>query len=380
MLAVVACVVVVWSFRGEISTYVGAHGILLNNSGGIVDAVALGSGILTEVVPQLGDTVEKGQVVAEVTNPETAERHRSALDLLRQRERTLLELRATIEEENRVFAENLQRQRQRLGHLEATARQLIDTARARLENHRRLLAEHVVTRLTVERSQKTLDRAQQELFGIMRQRDELEAGEFQRRNRLDVRISDAKAREQAARHQANEIATRLGSQRITAPAGGRVIEVKASVGSVLRPGQPVISIEPGGKRIELLIYVPPADGGRVKPGMEVLITPSTVRREEHGALKGVVSNISAFPASLEGMVSVLQNRSLARSISENGQPYAGRVALSADPSTLSGFSWTSPKGAHQEVASGTLATAEIKVESQTPITLVVPLLKETFGL
>ena len=80
------------------------------------------------------------------------------------------------------------------------------------------------------------------------------------------------------------------------------------------------------------------------------------------------------------MVAVLQNRSLARTFSKNGPPYAGRIALTSDPATASGFAWTSPKGADQRLTAGTIASIEIKTRQQPPITLAVPLLKELLGL
>ena len=114
--------------------------------------------------------------------------------------------------------------------------------------------------------------------------------------------------------------------------------------------------------------------------MEVLVSPSTVQREEYGSLKGTVESVSAFPVSQEGMIAVLQNRNLVQTFSEEGAPYSGRVLLVPDPTTASGFAWTSPKASGEALTSGTLASVEIKVESQAPITLVVPLLKKTFGL
>ena len=130
----------------------------------------------------------------------------------------------------------------------------------------------------------------------------------------------------------------------------------------------------------MLLYVPPDEGKKVEAGMQALVSPATVRREEFGAIRGTVASLSLFPVSFEGMVAVLQNPSLARSLSSDGPPYAGRIALLSDPTTASGFAWTSPKAANQKPTAGTLASVEIKTRSQPPITLAVPLLKELLGL
>ncbi len=379
-LALIAAAVVAWSITGEVSTYVNAQGILLHRGGNIVDARASGGGTLTEIRFAVGDAVELDTVVALAVDREAAERHRSALDLVEERTRAVADLEAALGTEDAQFSSNFASQRKRLDELERNGRNVVASARERLESHEQLLRENVVTRVTVDRSQQAFDRAQRDLFATLQRIEEIKARELQRRNQREVRLSEERARLQAATRQANEIRTRLETQRILAPVAGIITEIKTTVGTVLRPGQPVVSLETGTAGLEALIYIPPADGKRVRPGMDVLVTPSTVRRQEHGSLKGAVRQVSAFPITVDGMVAVLQNRDLARATSENGSPFASRVELMPDPSTASGFAWTSPSASEETLTSGTLVDAEVKVESQPPITMVVPLIKETLGL
>ena len=88
-------------------------------------------------------------------------------------------------------------------------------------------------------------------------------------------------------------------------------EIKAQVGAVLEAGQAVLGIETGGESLDVLIYVAPADGKRVKAGMQAQVSPVTVRPVEFGSLTGVVESISEFPVSLDGMTALLQNEDLA---------------------------------------------------------------------
>ena len=149
-------------------------------------------------------------------------------------------------------------------------------------------------------------------------------------------------------------------------------------GATLEPDDPILSIETGEEDIDVLFYASPADGKRIKPGLPVLVSPATVKREEFGSMLGNVESRSEFPMSLEGMVAALRNARLAETFSGDGPPYPGRVTLTPDPSTTSGFAWTSPRAAHLEVTPGTLAEIEIKVASQPPVSLLVPWLKEKF--
>ena len=74
--------------------------------------------------------------------------------------------------------------------------------------------------------------------------------------------------------------------RIRAPVSGRVTEVKAQAGAVLAPGQPVLGIETGGDGFDVLVFVSPEDGKRIRPGMAARVSPATHRHAEYGYLTG----------------------------------------------------------------------------------------------
>jgi HlyD family secretion protein len=57
-----------------------------------------------------------------------------------------------------------------------------------------------------------------------------------------------------------------------------------------------------------------------------------------------------------------------------------RIALEPDAGSLSGYRWSSSRGSTVRVASGTLATTDVRVLEQAPITLVLPLLREISGI
>ncbi len=378
MLVVVG--VLAWSIVGRVSTWVTAQGIFLHRGGRVVDAVAPGGGTLTRILVGTGETVEEGEVIAEAVNPEILERHRSALALVDERLSALRQLEAATTEENALEEANLVRRRENLDRLEAANRDTLATVEERLGNHQELLADGIITRSTVEQTQQELDRARRELFAVLRERDDLEAGEVRRRNERQVRLAESRARLTSAERQVQELETRLDTQRIAAPVAGSVTELKAQPGALLATGQPVLSIRTGADRLEVLAYVPSADGSRVQAGMEALVSPASVRREEYGSIRGEVESISAFPATVEGMVAILQNRDLAQAFMEAGPPYASRVTLAPDEGTVSGVAWTSPRAASQMIASGALASIEVRVESQPPIALAIPLLRELLGL
>ena len=377
---VVAVAVGVWSVVGEIATYVEANGFLLNRGGRVVDAVATGPGRLHTIAVSVGDEVEKDTLVALVANEELAARYTSALASVVERARTLDALKADIAAESRIASENRARRRKQLDELEATALDMLDIARANLENSKQLFEQRIVSRLSLESTQRELNEARRGLLDLGRERDTLEANEIRYKNENATRIREMTARLESAKNQARELEVLVAAERVLAPVSGQVIEIKAASGAIVNSGTAVASIRTGTTELELLLYVSPAEGKQVEAGMPALVSPAAVRREEFGAIRGRVESLSSFPVSFEGMVAVLQNRELAQSFLSDGPPYAGRIALIPDPTTASGLAWTSPKAASQTLAPGTLASVEIKTRSQAPITLAIPALKEWLGV
>jgi HlyD family secretion protein len=184
-----------------------------------------------------------------------------------------------------------------------------------------------------------------------------------------------------ARRAVEQLAAELErGSRILSPAGGRVVEVKVSGGAVLALGTPVVEIEIAGQVLEATIYMLPDRGKNIRPGMEVRVEPTNIKREEYGAIVGSVVTISDFPVTPQGMLADLHNDALVKRFSQDGAPYAAKVTLERDPSTVSGYRWTSGKGPPIRLSSGTLTRAEVTTREQPPIDLVIPLMKRLSGI
>ena len=379
ILAIVAACTA-WSVFGEYSTYVEARGLLLRQDGMVVDAVANGTGRLEAITVAPGDGIEKDTVVAVIVNEELAGQYANMLSLVEERSRALAALRDAVAEEENLALANNSRSRRRLDDLETTAREVLEVAEANFDSASQLFEEGIISRIELLRAQRELNQAQLSLIELNQERDALAAAEVVQKNENAARIMEMRAQVQAAERRAGEIETLLSAERILAPAAGQVTEIKAATGSIVVPGQAVASIRTGTEELDVLLYVPPAAGEQVEAGMESLVSPVAIRREEFGAIRGTVESISTFPVSFEGMVAVLQNQNLARTLSEDGPPYVGRVSLLADPATASGFAWTSPRASGQTLTAGMLVSVEIKTRSQAPITLAIPLLREMLGM
>jgi HlyD family secretion protein len=54
--------------------------------------------------------------------------------------------------------------------------------------------------------------------------------------------------------------------------------------------------------------------------------------------------------------------------------------LKIDPKTFSGYKWSSSNGPKLTISTGTTTTVRVTVEERSPITFVLPILKEWSGI
>jgi HlyD family secretion protein len=204
--------------------------------------------------------------------------------------------------------------------------------------------------------------------------------DFQReRDALNRRLQGDEAQRKVAM-----IKSRLEREsEVRSPFAGRIVEVRAAVQNAITVGDPILLVEPSGAErgeLEAILYVSAATGKRIQKGMDVDLSPSTVKPEEFGALRGKVSSIAEVPTSRSAMMAVLSDLDLVEKFSrEIGLPLEMRVSLTPDTSTPSGYKWSSSQGPPIRISAGTLCSGSVTVRRQSPLSLVVPLARRQLG-
>ena len=141
-----------------------------------------------------------------------------------------------------------------------------------------------------------------------------------------------------------------------------------------------MTIQPEVATLEVLLYLPSEKVKTVRSGMEAQISPSIVKREEYGFIRGRVTYVGAFPASVDALMRNFQNQVLVQAITSEGTVTEVRVALDPSAGTISGFEWSSSKGPPITLTSGTLCTGLVVTREQKPVSLLLPFLKSKLGL
>jgi len=166
--------------------------------------------------------------------------------------------------------------------------------------------------------------------------------------------------------------------KVVSPYAGRILEIKVDDGSLVERGTPILSVkaaDEGLRNLEAVIYVPTVEGKKIRPGMDVQISPSTVKREEFGFMVGQVVSVGEFPATRQGMFRVLGSEELVQALSVGDALIEVHVDLVLDAETPSGYAWSLSEGPPTQVDSGTFCAAWIKIREQRPLSLALPVFK-----
>jgi HlyD family secretion protein len=379
-LVVLLAAIIAWGVFGSVPTRVQGAGLLVTRGGQVFDAMAPAAGRLASIAA-IGATVSKGGVVATLDDAAAEQDLRHAQNVLREQAQQLAELVARFARETEARHKVDAQQRDNLAEMIRAAQQRRAFYADALKSDEPIAAKGFITRRYVQETRQLMDNAEQDERRARNDLLRIDAGEIDQAGHRDEEVWRQQQAVNVARRSVEELQTRLDrNTRIVSPIDGHVIEVEASVGTVVAPGRPVVSIETAGTGLELALYIPPEQGKQVAPGMEVRVEPATIKKEEFGTLLGRVLDISEFPVSPEGMLAVLGNPELVKSFSTQGAPYAARIALLADPESASGYRWATGNGAPVRLSAGTTANAEITVRSQAPITLLLPLLRGKTGI
>ena len=340
-------VAIMWGIFGNIPTKVIGSAMLIK-TGGVVEISARSNGLITDVSVRAGDMVKRGQKIARIAQPDLLEQFNS------------LKARKTELQNKSQLSANLLKQKR------DTLKFSNDVLRRRLDDQNGLLKDGLITRQSVLTTQQQLEENAAAL------------------KELDLRKVDIELELAQIERNLDSIKVRLKlSTDVISPYSGRVLEIKLDENSVVQAGSSILNMELAGdsiKDLEVVVFVSSLDGKKVKPGMDIFISPSTIKREDYGYMVGKVTAVSEFPSTSQGMMRILQNQQLVQQLSAGAAPIQINADLTPDAGATSGYKWTSPGGPPVLIQSGTLGTANISIRSQRPISLVIPMLREFVGV
>ncbi len=400
LLFAVGSAAVAFAILYRVPTKVMGEGILLIEQDTIAQIRAQATGRLVSLQVKLGDPVEPGTVIGEISQEDLK-------DSILEAESKLVDLKE--EDHDLTEFERIEKET----HGKAMKQVAIATGQERKTSGEKLrIAEHMVEgtdklRMQYSLSDQELLDAREKKFTFQNDvnktstklaeldleetKAELARGRAQLDRRLKIKQLERKLeldREKMTR-----------TSKVVSRFSGTVAQIFCARDEMVKEGGPVVllhspksehGLDDAGKEYDSIVFVPAGEGKKVNAGDVVEVSPTTVKREEHGFIKGKVVAVSELPATKLAMESALQHPELVESFlkrHESGVLLRVHVKLeeadagdrAAESRSGSGsstennrFAWSSSSGRLQPLKTGTMCQAAIVVERRRLISLVLP--------
>jgi HlyD family secretion protein len=395
---------IIFAFVYKVPTKVNGEGILLTERDTLVRVRARATGRLIALEARLGEEVGVNQVIGRIAQEELQ-------DQIRQAEAKLADLRR----EDEVLTRFEEAERKSKEAAIARVKDTIEKARIDGQDKLRIAGRVVVgaNRLRADKYLGDLEflESREKLYDI---RDVLNKGETRLAELELERVTAENARERARlerKLKIDEVLTKLRldrnklerNSRVVSPARGQVTQLLNVPGGLVQEGAPVVLLhapkaprgnDDTGLSYDAIVFVQAGEGKRIEVDQTVEVVPATVKREEHGFIRGHVVAISELPATRQAMEAALEHPELVDAFLRR---YAPGVVLRAQiqletrpdaadagrdrshPGSRNPFLWSSSSGAEQPLKTGTICQAAIVVKRQRLIRLILPWTRKLVG-
>ncbi|XWN32758.1 MAG: NHLP bacteriocin system secretion protein [Devosia sp.] len=372
--------IIAWGFLGRLTVYVEGQGLLQLDGGINYDIRATATGTIQSVLIERGQEVQKGDPLFTIQQDELVARRNAAKASYdgqkheferykTQSDQDVDRRRANLDTELKSLNADLQGQKTN----EEQLRQIY-------ASQQDLIKRGLTTQPQVQDAFQALVAVQQSIREIndrlaTLQLDQVEFEDQVNKNQADLQISVINA-EGAVKDIDAQI--QFGGT-ITSPSAGLVTEITTEVSALVNAGDELATIESGEDSLIVRGYMPIGKGKQVEPGMTAEVSPTSVERNVYGSARGTVVAVSRLPLTEPALMNVLGNQALVNQLMETGAPIEVRVELEKDPSTESGFKWTSSEGPPVQLTPGTTADVRVETRKRRPVSLVIPVLQTWFG-
>jgi HlyD family secretion protein len=379
----------IWSVLVVVPVTVKGEGILLS-PGGVLGVTSATPGRVTQFLAQTGDTIKVGQIVAQLDQPELRQQLATAEGELKdaqdERRRVAEFQQSKMAAQQVVMVQKRQALDENITYLVRN----IDLLEQRGKVEDDLLVKGLVTQDKVLQGKIDLGHQQEELARDRTSLKDLDNEETKTRADNEHELLNVDLKIATAQRKASALADRYRIESsVVSPYNGNVAEVQVNPGELVERGTSLFTLvpkdsgedsagpaeAPNGPAIGPLVavlYVAPTFGKQVRTGDLVQVAVSTARREEFGFIVGRVRTVAEIPSTAEGMERVLKNKQLVQTMSKNAAPFEIEAELYADPTTKSGYRWSSSRGPNLKINSGTPVSADIEVRDLPILGLVIP--------
>jgi HlyD family secretion protein len=369
---------VIWGIWGTVETTVTGRGILMKK-GGVFSITAQGAGVVQNLYFSQNDTVEMGQIIARVAQPELQQKIKNAKNHIKDLELKRDKTAKFGTRDTQLESRSLEQRHQNLMVDNAVEKDRIVWLKARLLDQERLLKLGLITKQDKFKTKEQINNAKEQIRQNGNKLKQLDIKKLQIANNIQQKLLTIEDQLNVDKGTLLSLQSQFNlTSMVISPYNGTIVGVGVQLGTRVSRGSPVVTLEIEGMDagfLEAVLFVPPDEGKKIKPGIVAHISPTTFSVDKYGYIISLVNFVSPFPATSADMQRVLQNKEMVSMLSKEGPPYEVRAVLVRDPNTPSKFKWTSSQGPDQEIAPGSILFASAVVRRRRPISLVIPLMK-----
>lgn len=377
---------VIWGFYGTITTKVNGTGLIMKLSG-MSNIYSTTSGMISELYVKVGDVVTKDQIVAKVL-------HKREQLAIKAKEDALLKLKEKYEESSKIGTNDLKlnfsilkKQKDEIKLQIAMTKKNYKDISSKIKSQKELYAKGLITKERLTNTKNSLEKTDMELTSLINSLSVKNIEAFQKKRAFEDKLSQYEQRIVDAKRELRKLRQNLILEsNIKSNFTGKIVELNVAQGTVVGGGKHIAVIENSSNindvdtNLRAVFFIPSIKGKLVQNDMMAQVSPSNIKKQEFGFIKGKVDFVSEFPASSQAIMNIIKNEDLARSFVQNGPPIIVYATLQKDNTTFSKLQWSSSKGPTVHITSGTICQVQVAVKKQKPISLVIPYIEKTLGL
>lgn len=357
-----------WLFFGSIPLLIEGTGIVMNRQG-IFTIESKTKGIIDEVFVTPGAAVKKDQLVARIDNPQERVKYEASIQRVQALEKNLNQLEEQVQTERQNEKKALEEQIAATGFTIHELENALPSLMQEFHQQESLLNEGLISTKEFHATKEVLSQNQIALEIAKANLSMLKADLA--KSYREEELQEKKQALLEARQQNQILKMSMDYNNVYTPDDGRVLEVLVNRGSHVQSGSPLMHMEyqvEGHTPHIFYAFVPIEIGKGIQLGTRVEIELSTVKAEEYGAIIGHITAVSSYAISKESIANMIQNEGLVNFLTR-GANAAIQVTIEPvlDPSTPTGYQWTSGKGPPMPISTGTVCIIRGIIDRVRPI-------------
>lgn len=287
----------IWSVVGSLPTKTNGHGVIVR-TGGIVNVSTLHSGLLLSVGVTVGDQIKRNQVIARVAQPALLEQIRIQRMEIQEAERDRVFAKRIAMSQAALRLDALRLQRENALREIKDIQEQTSLAVEQIPVLEQLFAKGLVTRQQTVAGRQALVGFQQRIAAQQAAIKQYDSQKYEIEAAPGIADLERVAQIRHLQMGVGDLEQQLTmSEEVISPYSGQVIEMDADEGSVVQAGTAILSLEPELGKLQILVCVPSQLAKNIATNMAAEISPSQVRREEYGFIRGKVVYVAAYPAT-----------------------------------------------------------------------------------